>query len=50
MNERENLRQREGSMMDDINKMEQQLLEQEKFFKKQKQAAEKNPDKDFAHN
>lgn len=37
-------------MMDEVKKMEQQLLEQEKFFKKQKDDASRNPNQQFAMN
>jgi hypothetical protein len=30
-------------MMEDVRKMEQQLLEQEKFFRKQKEGVERDP-------
>ena len=37
--ERENLRLREQQMLDEVKKMEQQLIEQEKYFNKQKEGA-----------
>ncbi len=37
-------------MMDDIKKMEQQLIEQEKYFKKQKDEASRDPNSQFAIN
>lgn len=41
---------REQSMMDEVKKMEQQLLEQEKFFRKQKETSERDPNAQFAMN
>jgi hypothetical protein len=46
--ERENLRMKEQSMMDEVRKMEQQLVEQERFFRKQKESADRDPNKEFA--
>ena len=37
-------------MLDEVKKMEQQLLEQEKFFRKQSEDARRDPNQNFATN